>query len=200
MCNTHTYIYNHTHTYTCTRHVGEWADSAGGIRPRVPRPNHVHIFIYISHIHLYLHTHTHLRIQGMSAEELAVLEPPYNVRLDRPLVTTDGTSVGIEVKRYSLSKVTSESIFATYYTVIWKREHILKSHLATIFTLCRHLYRRVTHEWKVTHKRVYILTRSHQVQVKRYKNDANNFSKVTIMFVLYIIYVITRWLEYSIPQ
>ena len=40
----------------------------------------------------------------MSAEEMAVLEPPYNVRLDRPLVTSDGHGVGTEVKSRSAAK------------------------------------------------------------------------------------------------
>jgi len=42
--------------------------------------------------------------EGMSAEEMAVLEPPYNVRLDRPLVTSDGHGVGTEVKSRSAAK------------------------------------------------------------------------------------------------
>ena len=42
--------------------------------------------------------------EGMSAEEMAVLEPPYNVRLDRPLVTCNGQGVGIEVKSRSAAK------------------------------------------------------------------------------------------------
>jgi len=54
--------------------------------------------------------------EGMSEEEKAVLEPPYNVRLDRPLVTTDGASVGIEVKSRSEAKKDFDlRVFSTKY-------------------------------------------------------------------------------------
>jgi hypothetical protein len=45
-----------------------------------------------------------------------VLEPPYNVRLDRPLVTSDGESVGLEVKtRSQAKKEFDQRVFSTKY-------------------------------------------------------------------------------------
>jgi len=53
---------------------------------------------------------------GASEAEIAVMEPPYNVRLDRPLVTSDGASVGLEVKsRSEAKKEFDQRVFSTKY-------------------------------------------------------------------------------------
>jgi hypothetical protein len=54
--------------------------------------------------------------KDMSEAELAVLEPPYNVRLDRPLVKCDGDKLEIEVKSRSEAKKAFDlRVFNTKY-------------------------------------------------------------------------------------
>lgn len=52
--------------------------------------------------------------EGMTSSQMAVLEPPYNQRLDRPLLSDDNDNITI-CSRSSIKKDFDEKVFATKY-------------------------------------------------------------------------------------
>jgi len=51
---------------------------------------------------------------GMTTSQLAVLEPPYNIRLDRPILSNDDDSVDI-CQRNEIKKNFDAKVFGTKY-------------------------------------------------------------------------------------
>ena len=53
-------------------------------------------------------------LEGMTTSQKAVLEPPYNSRLDRPILSNDNDSVEI-CQRNSIKKDFDSKVFGTKY-------------------------------------------------------------------------------------
>lgn len=53
--------------------------------------------------------------EGLSPAQLAVLEPPYHVRLDRPAPAADGVATTVPEPRAAFKKAYDESVFGTTY-------------------------------------------------------------------------------------